>query len=215
MESGRGFLPAGWSVDEALCPFCGRNVVWWSGGNEPCEHLLAAWALDPNDNDGGVLGEMLSRTEGIAGAERLARLCGTLCGLVWSAGQEAVGERLKLAENAVAGEKPAWWTALHKAILDYYDPDAVLDYYGPGTDIDDVGATFLAADFANSLAEAVVQNLPGISVTYATIGGMTSGEDVFVWSENPIAGRATLDVAFVSAITTVEMVVATLDASNS
>ena len=44
--------------DEVLCSFCGRNV-WWGSEDGPCEHLLADWALDPNDNGGGVVGEML------------------------------------------------------------------------------------------------------------------------------------------------------------
>jgi hypothetical protein len=200
-----------WSVDEALCPFCGRNVVWWSGGDEPCEHLLAGWCLDPNDNGGGVLGEDLSHTEGIAGAEPLARVTGQVCGWVWSAGQETVEDRLKLAEGALEGDKPGWWAALHKAIADYDDPEVVLECYGPDANVSDVDRTSLAEDFANPLAQALVQNLPGITVTYATIGGMTSGDDIFIWSEDPIAGRATLDAAFESAIRTAETVITALD----
>jgi hypothetical protein len=211
MGSGPGSPLQRWSDDEAPCPFCGRNVVWWSGGDEPCEHLLVGWAIDPNDNGGGVLGEDLSHNDGIAGADRVARLAGHLCGWVWSAGQEVVEDRLKLAEDALEGEKPEWWPALHKAIVEYDDPDVVLEYYGPGADIDDVDPEFLAEDFANPLAEAVVQDLPGTTVTYATIGGMTSGDDIFVWSEDPIAGRTALDAAFESAIRSLETVIATLD----
>ena len=203
-----------WSVNEAHCPFCGRNVIWWSGGDEPCEHLLAGWALDPNDNGGGVLGEDLSHTEGIAGAERLARVAGQLCGWVWSAGQQAVEDRLKLAEAAVEGEKPGWWTALPDAIAEYDDPEIVLECYGRDANVDDVDPTLLAGDFANPLAEAVVQDLPGITVTYATIGGMTSGDDIFVWSEDPSAGRTTLDAAFTSATRTLETVIARLDGGS-
>jgi hypothetical protein len=197
-------------VDEAPCPFCSRNVVWWSGGDEPCEHLLAGWALDPDDNGGGVLGEDLSHSDGIADAERLARLSGRLCGWVWSAGKAAVEARLRVAADAVVGEKPEWWAALHTAILEYDDPDVILDLYGPDAEFE-VDRTYLAADFANPVAEAVVQNLSGIIVTYATIGGMTSGDDIFVWSEDPTAGRATLDAAFAAAIRTMETVITALD----
>ena len=199
--------------DEVLCPFCGRNV-WWGSEDGPCEHLLADWALDPNDNGGGVLGEMLSPNEGIAGAEALAKASGRLCARVWSVGNEAAEARFRLAANAVAGEKPAWWAALHEAILDDYDSEAILDSYGPESSLD-ADPIALSADFANPVAEAVVQNLPGISVTYEILGGMTSGTSVFVWSADPVAGRATIDAAVASAITTVEMVVATLDASDS
>jgi hypothetical protein len=167
--------------------------------------------MDPGDNDGGVPGEDLSHGEGIAGAERLARLAGRLCGWVWTAGQELVEGRLTLAEDAVQGKEPGWWTALRKTILEYYDPDGVLECYGPDANVDDVERAFLADDFANPLAEAVVQNLPGITVTYATIGGMTSGDIIFLWSADPTAGRATLDAAFASAITTLETVITTLD----
>ena len=61
------------------------------------------------------------------------------------------------------------------------------------------------------MAEAVLEKLPGISVTYKVLGGMTSGESIFVWSEDPIAGRATINAAVESAIRTIEMVIATLD----
>ena len=152
MGAGQHAPPARWTIDEAPCPFCGRNVLWWSGGDEPCEHLLAGWALDPNDNGGGVLGEDLSHGQGIAGAERVARVAGQLCGWVWSAGQEVVEDRLKLAEAAVGVEKPGWWTALRKAIAEYYDPDVALESYGPDANIKNGDRTSLAEDFANPLA---------------------------------------------------------------
>ena len=115
--------------DEVLCSFCGRNV-WWGSEDGPCEHLLADWALDPNDNGGGVLGEMLSRDEGIAGAEALGRVSGKLSAWVWSAGNEPVEARLRLAANAVVGKNPALWAALHEAILDCYDPETIIECYG-------------------------------------------------------------------------------------
>ena len=59
-----------------------------------------------------------------------------------------------------------------------------------------------------------MQNLPGITVTYATVGGMTSGDDIFVWSEDPSAGRTTLDAAFTSATRTLETVIAPLDGES-
>jgi hypothetical protein len=199
--------------DEVLCPFCGRDV-WWGTEDGPCVHLLADWALDPEDNGGGVLGEMRSRNEGIAGAEALARASGKLCGRVWIEGKDGVEQRLRLAANAVEGEKPRWWNVLHDAIDGYYDPEAVRDYYGPDASLDRVAPTFLAEDFANPLTRAVVENLSGISVTDEILGGMTSGASSFVWSEDPEVGRATIDAAFASAIRTVEPAVATLDASD-
>ena len=176
--------------------------------------FLRDWALDPNDNGGGVLGEMLSRTEGIAGAEALGRVSGKLSAWVWSAGNEAVEARLRLAANAVAGKNPALWAALHEAILDCYDPGTIIECYGADASLD-IDPIALAADFANPMAEAVVQNLAGISVTYEILGGMTSGTSIFVWSDDPLAGRATIEAAVASAIRTVETVVATLDGSDS
>jgi hypothetical protein len=184
------------SGDEVRCPFCDRNV-WW-GGEEggPCEHLLADWALDPEDNGGGVLGETLSG--GIPGAENLDTTSQMLCDWVWNAGmdaeeemgdadEETVKARLKLATNAIAGEKPAWWWELHQAILEWPKPEP-------------------RAQFANPMVEAIVQNLPGISISYETLGGMTSGTSIFVWSDDPVAGWATIDAAVASVIRTVEMV---------
>ena len=163
--------------------------------------------MDPNDNGGGVLGEMLSRDEGIAGAEAVGRVSGKLCAWVWSAGNEAVEARLRLAANAVVGKKPAWWAALHRGILNCNDPEAICD--------DPDGDPVASAEFANPMANAVLQNLPGITVTYQVLGGMTSGTSIFVWSDDPLAGRATIEAAVASAIRTVEMVVATLDGSDS
>ena len=199
--------------DEVLCCFCGRNV-WWGSEDGPCEHLLADWALDPNDNGGGVLGEMLSRNEGIAGAEALGKVSGQLCAWVWSAGNEAVEARLRLAANAVVGKNAALWAALHEAMLGCYDREAIIECYGADASVD-IDPIALAADFANPMAEAVVQNLAGISVTYEILGGMTSGTSIFVWSDDPLAGRATIEAAVASAIKTVEIVVATLDGCDS
>jgi hypothetical protein len=39
---------------------------------------------------------------------------------------------------------------------------------------------------------------------------MASGDDIFVWSGDLVAGRAIIDAAFASAITTVEMVLAAI-----
>jgi hypothetical protein len=192
------------SGDEVRCPFCDRNV-WW-GGEEggPCEHLLADWALDPEDNGGGVLGEMLSRNEGIPGAATLDMVSQELCDWVWNAGvdadeemgdadEETVEALLKLATNAIAGEKPAWWWDLHQAIAE----------------------RIVGANFANSMMEEVIRNLPGISISYETLGGMTSGTSIFVWSDDPVAGWATIDAAVASVIRTVEMVVPIPDDSDS
>ena len=159
--------------DEVLCSFCGRNV--WGGSKDgPCEHLLADWALDPNDNGGGVLGEMLSRTEGIAGAEALGRVSGKLSAWVWRR-NEAVEARLRLAANAVVGKNPALWAALHEVILDCDDPETIIECYGADASLE-IHLIALAADFANPMAEAVVQNLAGISVTYEILGGYDVGD---------------------------------------
>jgi hypothetical protein len=177
--------------DAVRCPFCDRNV-WRTGKHGPCEHLLADWALDPSDNGGGVLGEMLDPDEGIAGAEFLDMVSEELCDWVCRDGEETVEARLTLAENALAGDKPAWWLDLHRAIAE----------------------RVIGANFANSVMEAVIQDLPGISVSYETLGGMTSGTAIFVWSGDPVAGRATIDAAVASAGSTVQTVVETLDDSD-
>jgi len=196
---------------EVLCPFCGRNV-WRTGEDGPCEHLLADWAGDPGDNGGGVLGEMLSSDEGIEGADELARLGLRLYDQVRRAGDENVEARLRLAAHAVAGEKPAWWVALRQDILRDHDR-ADIDCADPDDPMD-VDPMRLAW-FANSMAWALVQDLPGISVDYEIIGGMTSGTAIFVWSEDPVEGRATIDAAFASVIRTVEAMSAILDATDA
>ncbi len=204
------------SDDEVRCPFCHRNV-WWGGEGGPCEHLLADWALDPADNGGGVLGEMLNPHEGIAGAEELAKVSRKLCAWVWRPGGETlevVQTRLRLAANAVAGKNPPWWAALQDAILNYFKPEVFLFPDDPDDKLAD--DPMMLADFGNPMAEAITRNLPGITVTYEILGGMASGTSIFVWSDDPVAGRATIDAAVASVIMTVEMVVvAMLDASDS
>jgi hypothetical protein len=115
------------------------------------------------------------------------------------------------AEHAIEGDKPGWWTVLNKAIAEYFDPSVVLEIYGPEADVADVGRTFLASDFANPLAAAIVHELGGVTVTHAIIGGMTSGESNFVWSQDPSAGHLELDAAFASAIRTLETVLMALE----
>jgi hypothetical protein len=122
-----------------------------------------------------------------------------------------VEARLTIAANAIVGARPGWWSALHTAIINPIDPQAICD----DPDRDPYSDPVAFAEFANPMAEAVLENLPGISVTYEVLGGMTSGESIFVWSEDPVAGGATINAAVESAIKTVEMVVARLDASDS
>ena len=201
--------------DEVVCPICDWSIGGWSAravgeDGDPCEHLLADWSQDPSDNGGGILGEMLDPDEGISGAEDLADLSRELCAAVWSpdgddeiVARETAEARLRLAANVAGGEKPTWWGALEQAVLDGYDPDARSD--DPMT----------ITQFANPMALAVAENLPGLIVTYETIGGMTSGTSIYIWSDDPVGGRATIDAAFASAISTVGMMVATLDSADS
>ena len=198
------------------CPFCGRDV-WWGSEDGPCEHLLADWPDDPSDNGGGVLGEMLGQpNEEFADAEELAVVSLTLCAWVWSDGEEQVEARLKLATNALVGEQPAWWGDLQGTILRCDNPEAFKDwdpdeYMLPDYYYDPVKLS----EFANPMAEALVQNIPGISITDETLGGMTSGSSTFVWSDDPVAGRTAIDTAVTSAIKTIEEVTAKLDAAHS
>lgn len=199
-------------MTSVLCPICDRSIGGWSAravgeDGDPCEHLLADWGEEPDDNGGGVLGEMLDPSEGIGGAEDLADLSRELCASVWSpddndeiVARATAEARLSLAATAVAGEKPTWWAALQEAVLGGYDPDASPD------------DRMTIAQFANPMALAVAENLPGLIVTYETLGGpMTSGTFIYIWSDDPLEGRATIDAAFASAISTVEMMIATLD----
>jgi hypothetical protein len=147
---------------------------------------------------------MLDPSEGIGGAEDLADLSRELCASVWSpddndeiVARATAEARLSLAATAVAGEKPTWWAALQDAVLGGYDPDASPD------------DRMTIAQFANPMALAVAENLPGLIVTYETLGGpMTSGTFIYIWSDDPLEGRATIDAAFASAISTVEMMIA-------
>jgi hypothetical protein len=153
---------------------------------------------------------MLDPNEGIGGAEYLADLSRELCASVWSPDdndeivpRETAEARLSLAANAVAGEKPTWWAALQEAVLGGYDPDARSD------------DRMTIAQFANPMALAVAETLPGLIVTYETLGGMTSGTFIYIWSDDPVEGRATIDAAFALASSTVKMMIATLDSTDS
>jgi hypothetical protein len=167
---------------------------------------------------GGVLGETLDGpNQASFDAETLALVSLRLCALVWSAGTEKVEDRLTLAAKAVVGEKPEWWAELHETILRCEDPEAVLAWYRDDPDYETNYLTdpMALSEFANPMARAVVQNLPGITITNPVLGGMTSGSSTFVWSDDPVAGQAAVDAAVTSAISTVEMVIAKLDATHS
>jgi hypothetical protein len=200
---------------EVPCPFCGRDV-WFGSDDGPCEHLLADWANDPYDNGGGVLGSMIEQpNEGFPDAEELAVVTLTLCAWVWSDGEEQVRARLKLAADALEGEKPAWWGDLHVTILRLDNPEAFEDWDPEFMVPDHYASNEALAEFADPMAEAIVRKIPGITVTYKLLGGMTSGTSTFVWSDDPAAGRAAIDAAVPSAIKTIEQVIAELDATHS
>jgi hypothetical protein len=198
-------------AEQETCPFCDWEVWSWTDV-PPCEHLLMDWPGDPYDNAGGVLGDMFAGPNaGITGGEELGRLCIILCGWVWTGGEEMMKARLDLAANAVGDEKPAWWKELQERIAHCENPNVFL-----GLDWDDLkdhnydyyGDPETTAELLDDTVEAIVDNLPGISVTYSTPAGMASSTHVFVWSEDPVSGRAAIDEAVASATKTLKMILA-------
>jgi hypothetical protein len=195
--------------EQETCPFCDWEVWTWSEVS-PCEHLLMDWSEDPGDNYGGVLGEMMGgANEGIAGGGELGELCLTLCGWVWAAGEEMTQARLNLVANAVGNEKPAWWKELHERIANCENPEVFRDLdwdYLKDKDYDYYGYPETNSELVDPTVEALVNNLPAITVTYSTPVSMVSSTHVFVWSEDPVAGRAAIDEAVRSATKTLEIV---------
>lgn len=214
--------------DEVFCPFC-DSVVWDGESSEPCEHLIADWDFDASANGGGVLGEMYVSGGGFASAGELGKTSRKLCARVWSTGagdedegivtRETADARLRLAATVVMGEDPVWWAALQETILDCSDPEAWVHDYDDSDSSYQVPDDWLdpetLAEFADPLASAVVENLPGIKVTYEVLGGMTSGTVYFVWSEDASAGQAAIEATFSSATKTIETMIAKLDARDS
>jgi hypothetical protein len=153
---------------EAPCPYCGREG--WFANDGPCEHLVADWAPDPYDNEGGVLGEGMTDNAAFLPASNLARACCDLLVLVHE-DETKVEERRAALDRAVAVDGSAWW----QDVLEIIDNN---DYI-------EIRPEELAR-FANPIVESLLLDVPGIEVTSVLLGGSSimAGFGNFVWSRD-------------------------------
>lgn len=163
------------------CPYDGRDLYAEWEASEPCEHLIADWSDDPNDNGGGVLGEGIGGRELPANIWELARVCWDLYDAAPSADEDShEGWQRQLAalrSSFPDAEPPAWWPNLCQSIWDKL-PDA-----RPAEDSPEFGA------LATDIMPSCIQQVDGIIATSAVLGDMTSGTSWFLWSNEPDGAR--------------------------
>lgn len=164
--------------DEAPCPFCGRNN-WWIALQlepDPCEHIVGSWSDDTSDNGGGVLGESavtfrrLSESEAFAPVPELARACQTLNN--WISGDgHSVEERFARFQGFPIPERPTWWKDFTDA-LELSWGEVV------GDNPESLG------NIPTAFMSSLLNDVSGVTITSDSFGGMTSGMETFVWSED-------------------------------
>lgn len=159
--------------DDTSCPICGHEDIW-----EPCEHLVADWPGEPDDNDGGVLGEGFTDNAAFAGVRDLALAIRDLHNLVCDDEGGEAGWRLSVLRNMVSkAEEPAWWGELD----DWIQND------GLGDNDDSVA---LAHD-ADPVVEAIVREVPEVRLIRVEMGApMMNGWVKCLWAEDRAVATA-------------------------
>lgn len=188
------------NVDEALCPFCGKNC-WGEGGfGDVCNHLVADWSTDPEANGGGVLGDQQANYHALDSASDLAKACQDLQhAIVGEEGDDAGWDaRYQLFENALPPEsRPAWWGNLCEEVSGQADAPI-------GDSPRELGSP------ATRLMPMLLKDAPGLKMTLSLLdsdnmGG--SGESWFVWSQDPAAAAQEISKRITAATRVVHNVV--------
>lgn len=156
-----------------VCPFCGQEEYW-----EPCEHMVLDWTVD-NPGDGGGIESGWSQTRARQSFPELADALKRLFEFVLAEGDEDLREaRLSKLKAAMGPDAAPWWSELLEWLWDW---DQMPD------------DPTLEQDFTARLAYFIVEEVPSVIRSSEIIGGMTSADHVFVWSEKPGAAVAAIE----------------------
>lgn len=182
------------SAGGAHCPFCGADAVDPDTDyGDTCAHLVAQWAMDPDDDGGGVAAQSTYYLDALGPGRELGLACRDLL-LFIVEGQDEAGIERQLARVRAAiafGGPPSWWQDVEDWTLSRASEDDMPSEA-------DEGLGSMAGPIVLSLASEV----PGIQQTSALLGGMTSGDWNFLWSLDRVAAaRAVHDAIFAAAAT--------------
>jgi hypothetical protein len=187
-------------VNAVPCPVCG-NDAFSEGSDEVCEHLVADWAWDTDDNGGGVLGG--GTVGGPAGVDDLATACQSLSTVVLDADDSVHENRVTALREAVPVEqRPSWWPVLCDAIADL-DNEPISD------------APEQLGRVPTSIALDVLGDAPVLVFTANNLGTMAGGMWSYAWSEDPNAAHKEMADRVSSATEIIKRATATLEARFS
>lgn len=155
---------------EGACPFCGHEEYW-----EPCPHMVLDWAWDHWMEGGGV-------GEGWSGAPRsldeLEDACEALLLETFQGDPEDMEIRVARVERVLSPEAAKWWPDVRRELMDQDEIPDEREYLH---------------EFSTPIVNSIVDLVPGLVRTSDIIGGMTSADHEFVWSEAP--EEAALEIA--------------------
>lgn len=193
------------TFNSAPCPFCGVDAFDPEGDGDVCSHLVASWALDPWDDAGGVASDGPEYADALWPGKDLGLACWELLDFIVTGSDDArIEECLARVRTAVANaDSPPWWREVESYTIDSY---ANVDNL-PGTE------PVVLGEMASPIVSSLAESLPGVRVTGADLGGMTSGGWLFVWSLDRVAAAKGLCNAILAAAATVRSIIAT--AANS
>lgn len=171
------------SNNQAPCPICGHDIGLGDEGEwgAACVHLVADWAQDPGDNDGGVVGGSAWETPGIP-AEDFARAIQSLSREFTECTDEQRAQKLASLKDILPADRtPRWWSSLCDA-LDDLEGEAI------GTSNYDLGR------IPTLLVDDVIFDVAGIEISSVNVtSGIPMAIDYeLVWAEDPEAARSAI-----------------------
>jgi hypothetical protein len=184
------------NVNEAPCPFCGKNC-WGEGGfDDVCEHLVAEWSSTPWEQPG--VGEQPSDCHAFDSVGPLIRAGQELQSLVGEDGEATGWEaRFELLESALPPNlRPGWWSELCDAVRYRTEISPGLAEQAP-----DMQATWIMT--------SLLDDVPGIQRRKCLLGapGYGEGEVWFAWSQDPTAATSEISKRIMAATQIVRNVV--------
>lgn len=171
---------------EGACPFCGHEEYW-----EPCTHMVLDWAWDSWMEGGGVGDGWSAGSGALRTLEELEDACEALFLKVSKDDPEDLETRVAEVKRILLPEAAGWWPEVERTLMEQDELPGEREFL---------------REFSTPIVNAIASLVPDVVRTSDIIGGMTSADHEFIWSEAPeaaaeIARRITLIAASIRAAT--------------
>ena len=175
------------------CPICGHEEYW-----EPCPHMVVDWTWGSWMEGGGVGDGWSVGSGALRALDELEHACEAL--FLWISGDdpEHVEIRVAKVKSILLPEAAGWWPEVEQTLMEQYELPEEREFL---------------REFSTPIVNDIVGLVPDVVRTSDTIGGMTSADHEFIWSEAPEAAAA--EIARRNALVAASIRAATEEASGS